>query len=131
MVKTFKFFIGNEKRIDWEVTGLLDGATNVPLLNGVLDITYKYIVDNDLLNNQTILTMLLPIMTRLYRDKVLSYSDYDIRDKINHVVDCMNGTAIRRIMQEIQSNAYSSIDIEAETCAIVTDNCNWEEDYGF
>lgn len=126
-MQPFKFFRGSEKRIDWGSTGLLDGATNVPLLCGALDITYKYIVDNNLINNQTFSTLLLPIMTRLYRNKIRSYSDYDIRDKIDHVVAFMNGTRIRNIIQDIQANAFSGIDIEAETCAIVAENCDWDE----
>ena len=117
--------------LDWEVTGLLEGAMNVPLLIRALNNTYKYIIDNNLLNNPTFSTLLLPIITRLYRNKFRFYNDYEIRDKIDHVVAFMNSTTIRRIIQEIQSNAWTGIDIEAETCAIVTDNCNWEEDYGF
>ena len=48
MIKDFKFFRSNETRINWQLTGLLDDATNVPLLIGVLDITYRYIQYNNL-----------------------------------------------------------------------------------
>ena len=131
MIKDFKFFRDNETRINWQLTGLLDDATNVPLLIGVLDITYKYIQDNNL--NDTVKDMLLIIMTKLYRDKYLrSYSDYDIRGKIDEVITYMNSVAVRRIVQEIQWNSWMTIDIEAETNHVIYERCKWEEhDYGF
>ncbi len=131
MIKDFKFFRDNETRINWQLTGLLDDATNVPLLIGVLDITYKYIVDYNL--NDTVKHMLLIIMTKLYRDKYLrSYSDYNIRGKIDEVITYMNSVAVRRIVQEIQWNSWMTIDIEAETNHVIYERCKWEEhDYGF
>ncbi len=131
MIKDFKFFQGKKERINWQLTGLLDDATNVPLLIGVLDITYKYIQDNNL--NDTVKDMLLIIMTKLYRDKYLrSYSDYNIRGKIDEVITYMNSVAVRRIVQEIQWNSWMTIDIEAETNHVIYERCKWEEhDYGF
>jgi hypothetical protein len=130
MIKEFKFFRPNETRINWQLTGLLDDATNVPLLIGVLDITYKYIVDYNL--NDTVKHMLLIIMTKLYRDKYLrSYSDYDIRVKIDEVELTMNSPSTRRMVQEIQANAFMTVDIEAETNHIIYEQCKWEEDIVF
>ena len=131
MVKEFKFFRGDQKIINWGATGLLDGATNVPLLIRALDLTYKYIVDNNLIDNRTFSTLLLPIMTRLYRDKLLHYTDYEIRDKIDHVVAYLNSVAIRRILQELHAGAWTGIDVEAETCSLAAEHCKWEEGYGF
>jgi len=133
MIKEFKFFRPNETRINWQLTGLLDDATNVPLLIGVLDITYKYIQDNNLMDNDRVKNMLIIIMTKLYRDKYLrSYSDYNIRGKIDEVITYMNSVAVRRIVQEIQWNSWMTIDIEAETNHVIYERCKWEEhDYGF
>ncbi len=132
MIKEFKFFRSNETRINWQLTGLLDDATNVPLLIGVLDITYKYIQDNNLIDNNRVNNMLIIIMTKLYRDKYNSYSDYDIRGKIDEVITYMNSVAVRRIVQEIQWNSWMTIDIEAETNHIIYEKCKWEEhDHGF
>ena len=133
MVKDFKFFRANETRINWQLTGLLDDATNIPLLIGVLDITYKYIQDNNLMDNDRVKNMLIIIMTKLYRDKYLrSYSDYNIRGKIDEVITYMNSVAVRRIVQEIQWNSWMTIDIEAETNHVIYERCKWEEhDYGF
>ena len=75
MIKDFKFFRSNETKINWQLTGLLDDATNVPLLIGVLDITYKYIQDNNLIDNNRVNNILIIVMTKLYRDKYNSYSD--------------------------------------------------------
>lgn len=127
MIKDFKFFRPNETRINWQLTGLLDDATNVPLLIGVLDITYKYIVDNNLMDNDRIKNMLIIVMYKLYRDKYNSYSDYNIRGKIDQVATYLNGVAVRRIIQEIESNAWVSVDIEAETQQITYEHCKWDE----
>ena len=132
MIKEFKFFQGKKERINWQLTGLLDDATNVPLLIGVLDITHKYIVDNNLINNDGVSQMLIIIMTKLYRDKYNSYSDYDIRRKIDEVAVHTNSVTIRRYIQEIEAGAWMSIDVEAEINHIIYERCKWEEhDYGF
>ena len=128
MIKDFKFFRANETRINWQLTGLLDDATNVPLLIGVLDITYKYIQDNNLMENDSVKNMLIIVMTKLYRDKYNSYSDYDIRAKIDQVATYLNSVAVRRIVQELQASAWMSIDIEAETQQIIYELCKWDED---
>ena len=133
MIKEFKFFRSNITRVNWQLTGLLDDATNIPLLIGVLDITYKYIQDNNLMDNDRVKNMLIIIMTKLYRDKYLrSSSDYNIRGKIDEVITYMNSVAVRRIVQEIQWNSWMTIDIEAETNHVIYERCKWEEnDYGF
>ena len=132
MIKEFKFFRDNETRINWQLTGLLDDATNVPLLIGVLDITYKYIQDNNLIDNNRVNNMLIIIMTKLYRDKYNSYSDYDIRGKIDEVMIHMDSVTIRRYIQELAAGAWISIDVEAEINHIIYEKCKWEEhDYGF
>ena len=131
MIKDFKFFRDNETRINWQLTGLLDDATNVPLLIGVLDITYKYIQDNNLMDNDRVKNMLIIIMTKLYRDKYNSYSDYDIRGKIDEVMIHMDSVTIRFI-QELVAGAWMSIDVEAEINHIIYEKCKWEEhDHGF
>jgi len=128
MIKGFKFFRSNETRINWQLTGLLDDATNVPLLIGVLDITYKYIQDNNLMDNDRVKNMLIIIMTKLYRDKYNSYSDYDIRGKIDEVMIHMDSVTIRRYIQELAAGAWMSIDVEAEINHIIYEKCKWNED---
>jgi hypothetical protein len=132
MIKDFKFFRSNITRINWQLTGLLDDATNVPLLIGVLDITYKYIQDNNLMDNDRVKNMLIIIMTKLYRDKYNSYSDYDIRGKIDEVMIHMDSVTIRRYIQELEAGSWMSIDVEAEINHIIYEKCKWEEhDHGF
>jgi len=131
MIKEFKFFRSNETKINWQLTGLLDDATNVPLLIGVLDITYKYIQDNNLMDYDRVKNMLIIIMTKLYRDKYNSYSDYDIRGKIDEVMHTMNTPSTRRMVQEIRFNSFMTVDIEAETNHIIYEQCKWEEDMAF
>ena len=127
MIRDFKFFRNNETRINWQLTGLLDDATNVPLLIGVLDITYKYIQDNNLMDNDRVKNMLIIVMTKLYRDKYNSYSDYDIRGKIDQVATYLNSVEVRRTLQELQAGAWMSIDVEAETQQIIYERCKWDE----
>ena len=127
MIKDFKFFRSNETRINWQLTGLLDDATNVPLLIGVLDITYKYIEDSNLMDNDRVKNMLIIVMYKLYRDKYNSYSDYDVRGKIDQVATYLNSVAVRRIIQELQAGAWMSIDVEAETQQITYERCKWDE----
>jgi len=128
MVKEFKFFRPSETRINWQLTGLLDDATNIPLLIGVLDITYKYIVDNNLMENDRVKNILIIVMTKLYRDKYNSYSDYDIRGKIDEVMIHMDSVTIRRYIQELAAGAWMSIDVEAEINHIIYEKCKWNED---
>jgi|694.fasta_scaffold00003_26 hypothetical protein len=128
MIKDFKFFRSNITRVNWQLTGLLDDATNVPLLIGVLDITWNYILDNNLMDNDRVKNTLIIVMTKLYRDKYNSYSDYDIRGKIDEVITYMNSVAVRRMVQEIQANAFMTVDIEAETNHIIYERCKWDED---
>jgi hypothetical protein len=128
-IDKFKFFTGiTNSRINWQLTGLLDDATNVPLLIGVLDITYKYIQDNNLMDNDRVKNILIIVMTKLYRDKYNSYSDYDIRRKIDEVAVHTNSVTIRRYIQELAAGAWMSIDVEAEINHIIYEQCKWEED---
>ena len=132
MIKDFKFFRSNITRVNWQLTGLLDDATNVPLLIGVLDITWNYILDNNLMDNDRVKNTLIIVMTKLYRDKYNSYSDYDIRGKIDEVMHTMNTPHTRRMVQEIRFNSFMTVDIEAETNHIIYEQCKWEEhDFGF
>jgi hypothetical protein len=124
----FKFFQRKKERINWQLTGLLDDATNVPLLISVLDITYKYIQDNNLMDNDRVKNILIIVMTRLYRDKYNSYSDYDIRRKIDEVAVHTNSVTIRRYIQELAAGTWMSIDVEAEINHIIYEQCKWNED---
>jgi len=76
----------------------------------------------------TVKHMLIIIMTKLYRDKYNSYSDYDIRVKIDEVMHTMNTPSTRRMVQEIRFNSFMTVDIEAETNHIIYEQCKWNED---
>ena len=67
-------------------------------------------------------------MTKLYRDKYNSYSDYDIVVKIDEVMHTMNTPSTRRMVQEIRFNSFMTVDIEAETNHIIYEQCKWDED---
>jgi hypothetical protein len=84
------------------------------------------------MDNERVKNTLIIVMTKLYRDKYLrSYSDYDIRDKIDEVATYMNSVEVRRIVQELAAGAWMSIDVEAETNHIIYERCKWEEDLAF
>ena len=123
----FKFFNGGTNKINWEQTGLLAGAANIQQLWKVLDVTYKYIIDNILANQSSHRDMLLIIMARLFREKNNFYDDYAIRMKIEQILTIMDSASIRNIIYDIQTNAYTSIDAEAELTQIIFERCKWEE----
>jgi hypothetical protein len=84
-------------------------------------------VDNNLMDNDSVKNILIIVMTRLFRDKYNSYSDYDIRRKIDEVAVRTNSVTIRRYIEEIQANLWTSIDVEAELNNIIYEECKWEE----
>ena len=80
------------------------------------------------MENDRVKNMLIIVMVKLYRDKYNSYSDYDIRAKIDQVATYFNSVAVRRIIQELQAGAWMSIDVEAETQQIIYEREKWDED---
>jgi hypothetical protein len=80
-------------------------------------------MDNDRVKN-----ILIIVMTKLYRDKNNSYSDYDIRRKIDEVAVHTNSVTIRRYIRELAVGAWTSIDVEAEINHIIYEQCKWNED---
>jgi len=126
-VRHFKFFNG-KKTLDWQRTGLLEGATNIDLLVNALDLTYDYIIENILrvrVDNRA--EYMLPIMVRLFRNKNNFYSNEEIINKVNEVFNLMGDPSITRLIQEIMDNAWNGVDVEAEMCAIITERTNWIE----
>jgi len=126
-VRHFKFFNG-KKTLDWQRTGLLEGATNIDLLVNALDLTYDYIMENILrvrVDNRA--EYMLPIMVRLFRNKNNFYSNEEIINKVNEVFNLMGDPSITRLIQEIMDNAWNGVDVEAEMCAIITERTNWIE----
>lgn len=126
-MRHFKFFNG-KKTLDWQRTGLLEGATNIDLLVNALDLTYDYIMENILrvrVDNRA--EYMLPIMVRLFRNKNNFYSNEEIINKVNEVFNLMGDPSITRLIQEIMDNAWNGVDVEAEMCAIITERTNWIE----
>lgn len=126
-MRHFKFFNG-KKTLDWQRTGLLEGATNIDLLVNALDLTYDYIIENILrvrVDNRA--EYMLPIMVRLFRNKNNFYSNEEIINKVNEVFNLMGDPSITRLIQEIMDNAWNGVDVEAEMCAIITERTNWIE----
>jgi hypothetical protein len=126
-VKHFKFFNG-KKTLDWQRTGLLEGATNVELLVNALDLTYDYIMENILrVRVDNCAEYMLPIMVRLFRNKNNFYSNEEIINKVNEVFNLMGDPSITRLIQEIMDNAWYGVYVEAEMCAIIAERTNWIE----
>lgn len=126
-MKPFKFLSKNENTLNWEITGLLEGSTNPVLLCRVLDMTRDYMVSNDLFNNTVIVNMLLATMTRLFGTKHNTYEQIFIWMKIDDVMEEFNSAELRNLITDIQANAFTTVDVEAELCQIVTERNNWEE----
>ena len=122
----FKFFGGKKSKIDWEQTGLLVDAINEELLIDVLNKTYNHITNNNL--DDPRYSMLIVIMTKLFRDKLTDYSPNFIQYKIDEVIVMMRSPEISNYILEIQQNAWTGVDVEAEMTQIIYERCNWVEE---
>jgi hypothetical protein len=125
-IDKFKFFTSNETKIDWGATGLLVDAINEELLIDVLNKTYNHITNNNL--HEPRYSMLIIIMTKLFRDKLTSYESDLINYKINEVETMMFSPEISEYISDLQHNAWSGVDVEAEMTQIITERCNWVEE---
>lgn len=126
-MRKFKFLSKNENTTNWEITGLLEGSTNPVLLCCVLDMTRDYMVSNNLFSNPAIVNMLLPTMTRIFRDKLNTYENDFIQIKIDDVYREFTSPELSDIIRDIQANAFTTVDVEAEMCQIVAERNNWIE----
>ena len=122
----FKFFSGKKSKIDWSATGLLIDAINEELLINVLNKTYNHITNNNL--HEPRYSMLIVIMTKLFRDKLTDYSPNFIQYKIDEVIVMMRSPEISNYILEIQQNAWTGVDVEAEMTQIIYERCNWIEE---
>ena len=122
----FKFFSGKKSKIDWGATGLLIDANNEELLIDVLNKTYDHITNNNLLDPRY--SMLIVIMTKLFSDKLTDYSPNFIQYKIDEVIVMMRSPEIDGYIMDIQQNAWTGVDVEAEMTQIIYERCNWDEE---
>jgi len=122
----FKFFSGKKSKIDWGATGLLIDANNEELLIDVLNKTYDHITNNNLLDPRY--SMLIVIMTKLFRDKLTDYSPNFIQYKIDEVIVMMRSPEISGYISDLQHNAWTGVDVEAEMTQIIYERCNWIEE---
>jgi len=122
----FKFFSGKKSKIDWGATGLLVDAINEELLIDVLNKTYNHITNNNLYEPRY--SMLIVIMTKLFRDKLTDYSPNFIQYKIDEVIVMMRSPEIDGYIMDIQQNAWTGVDVEAEMTQIIYERCNWIEE---
>jgi hypothetical protein len=124
-MRKFKFFSGKKSKIDWEQTGLLVDSFNVDLLINVLNKTYDYITNNNLYEPRY--SMILIIMTKLFRNKLTDFSQNFIQYKIDEVMVMMRSPEISGYITDIQQNAWTGVDIEAEITQIIYERCNWDD----
>ena len=122
----FKFFSGKKSKIDWGATGLLIDANNEELLIDVLNKTYNHITNNNLLDPRY--SMLIVIMTKLFRNKLTDYSPNFIQYKIDEVIIMMRSPEISGYISDLQHNAWTGVDVEAEMTQIIYERCNWDEE---
>jgi len=122
----FKFFSGKKSKIDWGATGLLVDAINEELLIDVLNKTYNHITNNNLYEPRY--SMLIVIMTKLFRDKLTDYSPNFIQYKIDEVIVMMRSPEISGYISDLQHNAWTGVDVEAEMTQIIYERCNWIEE---
>jgi len=122
----FKFFSGKKSKIDWGATGLLIDAINEELLIDVLNKTHNHIMNNNLFEPR--ISMLIIIMTKLFKNKLTDYSPNFIQYKIDEVMLMLISPEISGYISDLQHNAWTSVDVEAEMTQIIYERCNWEEE---
>jgi len=125
MINSFKFFNG-KKKIDWRQTGLLVDAINEDSLINVLNKTFDHITNNNL--HEPRYSMLIIIMTKLFRNKLTDYSPNFIQYKIDEVMVMMRSPEISGYISDLQHNAWTGVDVEAEMTQIIYERCNWVEE---
>ena len=125
-MKEFKFLKGKKSKIDWRQTGLLVDAINEELLNDVLDKTHNHIINNNLFEPR--ISMLIIIITKLFRNKLTDYSPNFIQYKIDEVMVMMRSPEISGYISDLQQNAWTGVDVEAEMTQIIYERCNWVEE---
>jgi len=103
----------------WEKTGLLDDLKDKLPLAKILEMTAIELVDKDnekcLKNHQLTTSMMLPVITKLYRSKNMDFDLVDIRQLIKRFdidVECI---------KDLHSSTHTTLDIEAEFCQFFTE----------
>ena len=125
-IDNFKFFNNKKSNIDWGQTGLLVDAINEELLIDVLNKTHNHIMNNNLFEPR--ISMLIIIMTKLFKNKLTDYSPNFIQYKIDEVMLMLISPEISGYISDLQHNAWTSVDVEAEMTQIIYERCNWEEE---
>ena len=74
-----------------------------------------------------ILLIIFPLMFRLYRDKNNAYRMKHVVEKIREIELCIESDETKRYISNIVSDAYFTIDVEAEMVQYIYDKLNWEE----
>lgn len=130
MLNNFKFFCNNDHELiplqrslrdlvdKWEATGLLDDAVCPELVATVMETTVSYYVDS--LNDYK-MEILLPTLSRLFRNKERYYSDERILALSEELVSVIE-------LNEFNDNDWHTrLDWVANTVNELCEFFDWEE----
>lgn len=71
--------------------------------------------------------MMFPIMYKLFHDKYGDYCDDYIQWRINHVIEYIRSPELNVYVIGIQTNAWTTVDVEAELINIIYEKQKWDE----
>jgi len=121
----FNFFRGIKNNIDWESTGLLNGALNVDLLKYVLNYSSRRILnygEESIKNN-----LFLPIIiVRIFRTKRNSYDNDFITGTVDDIINYINDVDIDIVTLSLNQDDLP-LDLEVEICKYVAQKFDWVE----
>jgi hypothetical protein len=120
----FNFFRGIKNNIDWESTGLLNGALNVDLLKYVLNYSSRRILnygEESIKNN-----LILPIIVRIFRTKRNSYDNDFITGTVDDIINYINDVDIDIVTLSLNQDDLP-LDLEVEICKYVAQKFDWVE----
>jgi len=120
----FNFFRGIKNNIDWESTGLLNGALNVDLLKYVLNYSSRRILnygEESIKNN-----LILPIIVRIFRTKRNSYDNDFITGTVDDIINYINDVDIDILIISLNQDDLP-LDLEVEICKYVAQKFDWVE----
>ena len=120
----FNFFRGIKNNIDWESTGLLNGALNVDLLKYVLNYSSRRILnygEESIKNN-----LILPIIVRIFRTKRNSYDNDFITGTVDDIINYINDVDIDIVTISLNQDDLA-LDLEVEICKYVAQKFDWVE----
>ena len=105
-------------------------VANLEQLDRVMEITVHIIRFNILPTHEfDKATLMIPLMFRLYRDKEQIYTYKHIANKVREIDMHMEHAETKRAIADIVTEAFMTVDVEAELVQYLYNKLNWYEGF--